>query len=91
MIYSIKNGILSADSGEWPARLAETQYVWIAGAKEMDAVGGELHLSSALKKEIQTAGDVSKHESHEGLDFIMLSIIPRTLTTLFVMSVIMTF
>ena len=74
MIYSIKNGILSADSGEWPARLAETQYVWIAGAKEMDAVGGELHLSSALKKEIQTAGDVSKHESHEGLDFIMLSI-----------------
>lgn len=72
MRYSIQDGLLTA-LDEQAAMEPNKQYLWIIGTELLQTASDALSLGETLTREIST-GDVSKFESHEGFDFIMLQI-----------------
>ena len=73
MMSWMQEGGLTAVDGVAAAFEQGKQYLWIIDMQELQTASEALRLSETLMKEIRT-GDASKFESHEGFDFVTLSI-----------------
>lgn len=72
MKYLIQDGMLEAYNKKTAIEEGKP-YIWMIGSPELQTASETLRLSEALVQEMRS-GDVTKFESHEGFDFIVLNI-----------------